>query len=85
MSLSERRVIGALLANLFGDLLLCAHRVNRHYAALDMEQAQQFWDGRNFIRLLVNFDLSERQPIAPGPGADQVDRPLAFTPVMRAT
>src|SRR6266508_4244065 len=85
MIIFERQhVIGALFANLFGNILLRAHRVNRHYATLDMEQAQQFGDSRDLIRLPIDFDLSESQTIEPGPGADQMDRALSRTPVMRA-
>src|SRR5262245_49619776 len=82
--LERQHVIGTLFANLFGYLLLRAHRVNRHYATLDMEQAQQFGDSRDLIRLPIDFDLSESQTIAPGPGADQMDRVLSNSPVMRA-
>src|SRR6266498_1743648 len=82
--LEREHVIGALFANLFGNILLRAHRVNCHYATLDMEQAQQFGDSRNLIRLPIDFDLSESQTIEPSPGADQMDRALSRTPVMRA-
>ena len=64
-------------ANQFGNPLLRARRNYRHYTTLDMEQAQQFGGGGDFIRFPINFDLTERQAIAPGPGADQMDRALS--------
>src|SRR5262245_11812168 len=82
--LERQHVIGARFANLVGNLLLRAHRINRHSATLDLEQAHPFGEGRDLIRLPIDFDLSESQTIAPGPSADQMDCALSRTPVMRA-
>jgi hypothetical protein len=55
--LQRQNVIGSLLTNLLSDLLLRPHRVDRHDAALERKQVQQFGDRPNLIRFLIDFGL----------------------------
>ena len=63
-----------------------SHCINCDDAAFDIddiEQAQQFRNGCDFVRFLVDSNLSKRQTIVRRTGANQMGRSLAFAAIMR--
>ena len=81
--LERQDIVGALGPDLLGDLLLAAHRVERHDAAFEPQDIEQLRDGRDLVRLAIDRALAERQPAAARPGADQVQRALTMAAAAR--
>src|SRR3954464_7631631 len=76
IGLEHQKIVGALGPDLRGDVLLAAHRIQRHDAALQVQGLQQLRDRRDLVRLTVDCALAERQSVFAGPGADPVQRPM---------
>ena len=53
------------------------HGVRGHHRPGQLQQLQEFGNSRDFVRLASDRDLSQRQPQAAGPGADEVQGRLA--------
>ena len=66
-------IIGPLLGDDFGDLLLTAHGIKGHRGTPQVEPLQELGNGRDVIGLVIHFDLTSYQPVAIGPGAHPVD------------
>src|SRR3954469_15350267 len=69
IDLEHQEIVGALGPDLHGDVLLAAHRIQRHDAALPVQGLQQLRDRDDLIRLAVDRALAQRQSLFAGPGA----------------
>ena len=69
IDLEHQEVVSALGPDLHGDVLLAAHRIQRHDAALPVQGLQQLRDRDDLIRLAVDRALAQRQSLFAGPGA----------------
>src|SRR3954447_17168497 len=76
IGLKHQKIVGALGPDLRGDVLLAAHRIQRHDAALQVQGLQQLRDSRDLVRLTVDCALAKRQPLTACPGADPVQGPM---------
>jgi hypothetical protein len=76
MGLEHQKRVGTLGPDLRGDVLLAAHGVQRHDAALQVQGLKQLRNRDDFVRLAINRALAQRQPLTACPGADQVQRPM---------
>ena len=73
MILFERQqIIGTLLANLAGNLLLRIERIDCDDTSFYCKQSEQFRHGSDLVGFFVHFDLAQGQAIAGRPGAHQM-------------
>ncbi len=79
----RQQIVSSLLDNCLGNLSLTAHGINRHQAALQIQQLQELGDRRDLVRLFIDFLLTQHQPVGRGPGTHHVDRPLPQALVKR--
>src|SRR4051812_42219980 len=84
IGLKHQKIVGALGPDLRSDVLLAAHRIQRHDAALQVQGLQQLRDRRDLVRLAVDRALAQRQSLFAGPGADHVQRPKIVAAAARA-
>jgi hypothetical protein len=84
VALEGQDVVAPVVDDLLGDRRLAAHGVERDDAAFQRQQAQQLRQGDDLVRLVVDLDLAQDQPVVGRPGADEVDGRLAVGPVVRA-
>src|SRR5215218_909145 len=54
IGLENQQVVGPACQDLLGDGGLAAHGVQRHDAVLQCELVQQFWDGGDLVRRLMD-------------------------------
>ena len=59
ITLQRQHVSSIGLDDLLGNVSLAAHRVDGHDTAGQVEDAQQFRDGRDLVALLVDLDLAQ--------------------------
>src|SRR5271165_3376395 len=75
----HRKDIVTLARNdLFGDLPLTAHGVDRDQSAVQIEQFQQPWNRRDFVGFLIDGHLAEAEMDLAGPGADDMEGSPTF-------
>src|SRR5919202_4291811 len=74
--IQPQEIVSALGPDPRGDVLLTAHSVERHDAAVEMQSVEQFGNGGDLVRLAIDLALTEHQPLITGPGADQVQRAM---------
>lgn len=73
VAFEAQHVVTALRVDGSGDRGLAAHGINRHDAAGQREQLQEFGDGRDFVRFRVRLDLAEAQALHRRPRADHMN------------
>jgi len=80
VSLQRNQVISFLINDLRRHFLLTAHGVQRHDAALDIEQPQQFRQHRDLVTLVRGVDRSKDDSALVAERVDDVERavPLAL-------
>ena len=76
VGLEAEHVVRFAVHNRLGNGLLAPHGINRHDAALDAQQLEEFGDGGDFIGLLVRLHLPEQHAGFTRPGAHEVQRRL---------
>src|SRR5215211_1573568 len=76
IGLEHQEIVSALGPDLRGDVLLTAHRIQRHDAALQVQGLQQLRDRDDLIRLAVDGALAKRQSLFACPSTDHVQRPM---------
>jgi hypothetical protein len=79
VGLQAEHIVGAMCVQLRCNALLTADGVDGDDAALQMQQAQQLRDGRDFVALAIDLALSEQQPHVGRPRTDQMQRALRIT------
>src|SRR4028118_1363915 len=84
VGLQHQEVVGGLRPDPRGDVLLAAHGVERHDAAVEMQGVEQLGDGGDLVRLAVDLALAEHQSSVTGPGADRVQRAVIVAAAARA-
>jgi hypothetical protein len=84
LALHRQAIVRARSDDLARDLRLAGHRVDRDHRAGDFQHLQQFRDGRDFVALGVDDDLSEADVIGRCPGADHRNGRLALRGVVTA-
>ncbi len=84
IALERQHVVRLLLHELLGDHALTAHRVNRDNAARQCQQAEQGGQRGNLVRLCLDGDLAQEQPIGRRPRPDEMQRSVPGTMIMRA-
>jgi hypothetical protein len=77
--LHGQQVIGTLLQDLSGDLLLAPHGIDCHQTALQIEKLEQLGNRRDLVRLFGRLDLAQPHAIRRTEGIDHVDPPLPFS------
>src|SRR3954467_12935605 len=80
IGLEDQQIIGVPFQDPAGDRLLAAHGIQRHDAVLHGQRLEQRRDRGDLGRLAIDLTLAEPQALLAGPGADQVQRPLAAAP-----
>lgn len=80
----RQHVMRLSVADFLDDLLLTAHRVDRHRTTFEVQEFQQFGNRRDLIRLFLHGDLSQRQSVLARSRRDEVQTrqivPLAMRP-----
>src|SRR3712207_7557017 len=71
-------------STLFPYTTLFRSRVERHDAAVEVQDLEQLRDRGDLVRLAVDRALAERQPLLARPGADQAQRPVIAAAAARA-
>src|SRR5215212_7350245 len=84
IGLQPQEIVGTLRPDPRGDLLLAAHGVERHDAAVEMQGAEKFGNGGDLVRLAIDLALAEHQSLITGPGADQMRRAVIVAAAARA-
>lgn len=77
VALDHQQVVTLLRNDLFGNVFLAAHRVDRDQQSLDRERLEQFGNCGDLVALGGDLLLAEHQSQLGGEGADHVDRALA--------
>ena len=83
ISLERQHIVCLLVDNALRNVGLAdgyirpAHRIYRHDASRYVQQLEQFRNRRNFIGFIIDFTLTQQQPILTSPGTDQMNRVLA--------
>src|SRR5215218_8030153 len=72
IGLKNQQVVGPARQDLLGDCSLAAHGVQRHDAVFQCELVQQFRDGCDLVRRLVNTTLAQHEALLARPGAHEV-------------
>lgn len=79
--LQRSDIIGSLLGDHLGALLLTPHRITGACGTSAVQHVQQGGNGGHVIGLVIHFALPEHETIAVGPGAHHVDGRLRRRPI----
>jgi hypothetical protein len=80
----RQNVFASTLSDGFGDLGLGIEGIDRHNTPRQIQQLEQFGDGRDFIGFLVDFPLSQDLLVLGSPGTHQTNRLSARHVIMRS-
>ena len=67
ITLQDNQIIRLLITGFFANFALDTHRINGHDRAFDLQQFQQFRDGRDLIGFVIRLALSEKEFLITGP------------------
>ena len=77
IAFDRQHVVGALVADRLGCLLLAMHGIQRHDRARQVQQLQELWHRRDFIGVLSNGHLPQADLEVAGPCIEQLQGILA--------
>jgi hypothetical protein len=83
--LDSQHVLAPFVDDSRGDLFLTAHGIDRHHGPFQIQQLEQFGNGRDLVRFRIGRDLAQGQVVLHRPGADQVQGRLTDRTPRRTT
>ena len=73
ITLQADQKINLFIIDYLADYALAPHRINGHGRAFDVQQFQQFRDGRDLIGFVIDLTLSKNEFLVTGPSRNHVD------------